>query len=55
MKKCWLGVLTLAIVTAFNKIETQRAPFISRGDKGGTHAAELCDWVIPMQGVKPFL
>lgn len=34
------------VVQAFQKIEGQRAPFISRGDKSGTHAAELRYWVM---------
>jgi tungstate transport system substrate-binding protein len=32
------------IQTAFKKIATSQAPFISRGDKSGTHAAELRYW-----------
>ncbi len=32
------------IVTAFQKIATAKAPFASRGDKSGTHAAELRLW-----------
>ncbi len=32
------------IVVAFKKLATANAPFISRGDKSGTHAAELRFW-----------
>ena len=32
------------IVTALTTIKTKAAPFISRGDKSGTHAAELALW-----------
>jgi tungstate transport system substrate-binding protein len=32
------------IVAAFTAIKTKAAPFISRGDKSGTHAAELALW-----------
>ena len=32
------------IVSALQKIATAQAPFISRGDKSGTHAAELRYW-----------
>jgi tungstate transport system substrate-binding protein len=32
------------IVEAFRKVEAARAPFVSRGDKSGTHAAELRYW-----------
>ncbi|PWE77387.1 tungsten ABC transporter substrate-binding protein [Bradyrhizobium sp. SUTN9-2] len=32
------------VVDALRKIATQKAPFISRGDKSGTHAAELRLW-----------
>ena len=32
------------IVAAFRKIQTAQAPFVSRGDKSGTHAAELRLW-----------
>lgn len=32
------------IQAAFQKIATAQAPFISRGDKSGTHAAELRYW-----------
>jgi tungstate transport system substrate-binding protein len=32
------------IVAALNKLATANAPFISRGDKSGTHAAELRFW-----------
>jgi tungstate transport system substrate-binding protein len=32
------------IVAAFRKIQSVQAPFVSRGDKSGTHAAELRLW-----------
>ncbi|MDT3672420.1 MAG: substrate-binding domain-containing protein [Aromatoleum sp.] len=32
------------IVAALQKIESAKAPFVSRGDKSGTHAAELRLW-----------
>lgn len=32
------------IVAAFKSVATAQAPFISRGDKSGTHAAELRFW-----------
>jgi tungstate transport system substrate-binding protein len=32
------------IVEALKKVETAKAPFVSRGDKSGTHAAELRLW-----------
>ena len=32
------------ILEALRKIETAKAPFVSRGDKSGTHAAELRYW-----------
>ncbi len=32
------------IQVAFQKIAAAQALFVSRGDKGGTHAAELCYW-----------
>ena len=32
------------IVAAFRKIQTAQAPFVSRGDNSGTHAAELRLW-----------
>ncbi|QWE15882.1 substrate-binding domain-containing protein [Polynucleobacter sp. AP-Nino-20-G2] len=32
------------IKVAFQKIATSQAPFVSRGDKSGTHAAELRYW-----------
>ena len=33
------------ILVALRKIEAAHAPFVSRGDKSGTHAAELRLWV----------
>jgi tungstate transport system substrate-binding protein len=32
------------ILAALEKVETAKAPFVSRGDKSGTHAAELRYW-----------
>ena len=32
------------IVLALNKIESAKSPFVSRGDRSGTHAAELRLW-----------
>ncbi|MBI4292185.1 MAG: substrate-binding domain-containing protein [Betaproteobacteria bacterium] len=32
------------IVAAFRKIQAKQAPFVSRGDRSGTHAAELRLW-----------
>ena len=32
------------ILEAFRRIQTAQAPFVSRGDKSGTHAAELRYW-----------
>jgi tungstate transport system substrate-binding protein len=32
------------VTAAFSKIATAKAPFISRGDRSGTHAAELRYW-----------
>jgi len=32
------------ILAAFKKIETAHAPFVSRGDRSGTHMAELALW-----------
>ena len=32
------------IVVALTKLETSRAPFVSRGDRSGTHLAELALW-----------
>jgi tungstate transport system substrate-binding protein len=34
------------IVAALSKVATANAPFVSRGDKSGTHAAELRFWKI---------
>lgn len=39
------------IVAALKRIESTAAPFVSRGDKSGTHAAELRLW--KMAGVDP--
>jgi tungstate transport system substrate-binding protein len=38
------GVKGKDIETAFKTIEAKRAPFVSRGDKSGTHSAELALW-----------
>src|SRR5690348_7109577 len=35
---------TKDIVAAFKKIAQAKAPFVSRGDRGGTHAEELRLW-----------
>jgi tungstate transport system substrate-binding protein len=34
------------IVEAFRKIQTTQAPFVSRGDRSGTHVAELDLWML---------
>src|SRR5919197_3206209 len=39
------------IVAALDAIKTKRAPFISRGDRSGTHAAELNLW--KLAGIDP--
>jgi tungstate transport system substrate-binding protein len=39
------------VVAAFRKIRDAQAPFASRGDKSGTHAAELRLW--KMAGIEP--
>ncbi|MDM7464195.1 substrate-binding domain-containing protein [Tepidimonas taiwanensis] len=39
------------IVEALRRIAEQRAPFVSRGDRSGTHAAELRYWALA--GVEP--
>jgi len=39
------------IVAAFKSIESARAPFVSRGDRSGTHAAELRLW--KLAGIDP--
>jgi tungstate transport system substrate-binding protein len=38
------GVKGKDIETALKTIEAKRAPFVSRGDKSGTHSAELALW-----------
>ena len=38
------GIKGKDIETAFKTIEAKRAPFVSRGDKSGTHSAELALW-----------
>ena len=39
------------IVAAFRKIQVAKAPFVSRGDKSGTHSAELRLW--ELAGIDP--
>jgi tungstate transport system substrate-binding protein len=39
-----VGVRGKDIVVAFTKLAASTAPFISRGDRSGTHAAELRTW-----------
>ncbi len=41
------------IVAAMKKVATANAPFISRGDKSGTHAAELRFWALTGADAKP--
>lgn len=43
------------IKVAFQKIATAQAPFVSRGDKSGTHAAELRYWKDSGVAVAPTL
>ena len=43
------------IKTAFQKIANAQAPFVSRGDKSGTHAAELRYWKDSGVAVSPTL
>ena len=43
------------IKVAFQKIATTQAPFVSRGDKSGTHAAELRYWKDSGVSVAPTL
>ncbi|WP_291602497.1 substrate-binding domain-containing protein [Bradyrhizobium sp.] len=38
------GIKGRDIVTALRTIEAKAAPFVSRGDRSGTHAAELALW-----------
>ena len=45
------GVKGSDIVAALGKVAARGAPFISRGDKSGTHAAELRYW--KMAGIDP--
>ena len=40
------GVKGKDIATALKAIEAKGAPFVSRGDRSGTHAAELALWII---------
>src|SRR5438105_8129612 len=41
------GVQTCALpISALRKIKTAGAPFVSRGDRSGTHVAELALWKI---------
>ena len=39
------------VVAAFRKIQSAQAPFVSRGDKSGTHSAELRLW--KLAGIDP--
>src|SRR6187200_2096488 len=45
------GVKGRDIVKAFTTIKVKAAPFISRGDRSGTHAAELALWKVA--GIDP--
>ncbi|TPQ29986.1 sulfate transporter [Bradyrhizobium guangdongense] len=40
------GVKGKDIATALKTIESKGAPFVSRGDRSGTHAAELALWIV---------
>lgn len=40
------GVKGKDIATALKAIESRGAPFVSRGDRSGTHAAELALWIV---------
>ncbi|MBR0703785.1 substrate-binding domain-containing protein [Bradyrhizobium diazoefficiens] len=40
------GVKGKDIVTALKAIEAKGAPFVTRGDRSGTHAAELALWIV---------
>ncbi|MEK9281611.1 MULTISPECIES: extracellular solute-binding protein [unclassified Bradyrhizobium] len=40
------GVKGKDIVAALKAIEAKGAPFVSRGDRSGTHAAELALWIV---------
>jgi len=40
------GVAGQDILDAFRRIAAARAPFVSRGDRSGTHAAELRYWTL---------
>lgn len=40
------GVKGKDIATALKAIEAKGAPFITRGDRSGTHAAELALWIV---------
>jgi tungstate transport system substrate-binding protein len=40
------GVRGKDIATALKAIEAKGAPFVSRGDRSGTHAAELALWIV---------
>lgn len=40
------GVRAKDIATALTAIEAKGAPFVSRGDRSGTHAAELALWIM---------
>jgi tungstate transport system substrate-binding protein len=40
------GVKGKDIATALKAIEAKGAPFVTRGDRSGTHAAELALWIV---------
>jgi tungstate transport system substrate-binding protein len=40
------GVKGKDIATALKAIEAKDAPFVTRGDRSGTHAAELALWIV---------
>jgi tungstate transport system substrate-binding protein len=40
------GIKGKDIATALKAIEAKGAPFVSRGDRSGTHAAELALWIV---------
>src|SRR5438045_3501409 len=45
MKRLWLALVPLAgMLAALRRVAAAEAPFTSRGDRSGTHAAELRYW-----------
>lgn len=46
------GISGLGVVQALSKLAAAQAPFVSRGDKSGTHAAELRFWKLTPDGAK---